>query len=610
MIEFLLRIWRLARPYRGRLMLGVLTGIIGGLIEPLMIATIAFVYGVVFPSGEGQSMTEQLRVAPAFIQQWAATLQESLSSGAKANPWAVVGLVAAIPVIVALRGLFGYLNVYFLQWTAVRTITDLRTRLFGHIMRLSAGFFSGTSTGQLMSRINNDTSALQGVISLSVGVMVKDPVTVLALLAYLMWQQPKLTIISMIIMPACMVPIAIYARKIRQSTRAMQANAAQLSSMMAESFSGNRVVKAYNLEEAVTEQFRTTAGRFISHYMRIVRSSEIPGPVLETVGSLGVALVLVYLAFETGNRPSSAEFLALVLSLFAMYRPMKNLTRLHNSLQQARAASERVFELLAVQNSIVEPANPKPLRAADAEIVFDHVDFSYGNKAILRDIHLVVKPGQLVALVGPSGSGKTTITNLLLRFFDPERGSIRIGGTDIREVSSADLRNQIAVVTQETILFNETIHRNIELGRPGASPAEVAEAARLAHATEFIKDKPEGFETVVGEKGVTLSGGQRQRIAIARAIVKNAPILILDEATNALDTESERAVQAALEELMQNKTTICVAHRLSTIQKADLIAVMENGRIVETGTHNELLQARGLYSKLYELQYETASEPA
>ncbi len=608
MIEFLLRIWRLAQPYRGRLMLGVATGIIGGLMEPLMIGTIAFVYGVVFPGEESKNLTDQLKQAPEFIRTWAAALQEALSTGIKSHPWAIAGLVAAIPLIVALRGLFSYLNVYFLQWTAVRTITDLRTRLFGHIMGLSASFFSSTSTGQLMSRINSDTAALHGVISQSVGVMVKDPVTVVSMLTFLMWQQPKLTIASMIIMPVCMVPIAIYSRKIRQSTRAMQSNAAELSSMMAESFSGNRVVKAYNLEDAVTQDFRTTASKFISHYMRIVRSTEIPGPVLETVGSFGVASVLVYVAIQSGERPAPAGFLTLVLGLFTMYRPMKNLTRLHNSLEQARAASDRVFELLATQSSIPEPANPKPLKAAHAEIVFDHINFSYGTRTVLRDINLVVKPGQFVALVGPTGSGKTTITNLLLRFYDPDSGSIRIGGTDIRDVRSRDLRDQIAVVTQETILFNETIQRNIELGRPGATEAEIKEAARLANALEFIEDKPQGFQTIVGEKGVNLSGGQRQRLAIARALVKNAPILILDEATSALDTEAERAVQAALEELMVGRTSICIAHRLSTIQKADVIVAMEQGRIVEVGTHAELLQSQGLYSKLYELQYRNAKD--
>jgi ABC-type multidrug transport system fused ATPase/permease subunit len=298
-----------------------------------------------------------------------------------------------------------------------------------------------------------------------------------------------------------------------------------------------------------------------------------------------------------------SAFIKVVGSIFLMYQPLKNLARLHNNLQQAQAASARVDELLATPNTVPEPAKPKPLKAAGADIEFKDVDFSFGDKAVLRKVNLTVKAGQFVALVGKTGSGKTTLTNLLLRFYDPQAGSIRIGGTDIREVATRDLRGQMAVVTQETVLFNQTIRRNIELGRPGATNADIEAAAKHAHATEFIVEKPEGFETVVGERGVTLSGGQRQRLAIARGILRDAPILVLDEATSALDTESERIVQAALEELMQGRTTICIAHRLSTIQKADVIVVFDEGRIVETGRHEELLKHDGIYRKLYELQF-------
>jgi subfamily B ATP-binding cassette protein MsbA len=314
--------------------------------------------------------------------------------------------------------------------------------------------------------------------------------------------------------------------------------------------------------------------------------------------------VLLYLSVHSHTRPSAPVFLAFIMSIFTMYRPMKNLTKLYNSIEQARAASERVFELLATENDLPEPAHPKPLHAAGAAVHFDSVSFSYGDKPVLHDISLTVPPGRLVAVVGASGSGKTTLTSLLLRFYDPQRGAIRIGDTDIREVTSRDLRSQIAVVTQETVLFNETVTRNIELGRPAASKEEIIQAAKHAHAYDFIMEKPAGFETPVGEKGVLLSGGQRQRLAIARAILKDAPILILDEATSSLDTESEQAVQVALEELMRGRTTICIAHRLSTIQKADMIVVLDQGRIVETGTHAKLMQARGMYHKLHELQFD------
>ena len=604
MIEFLLKVWGLARPYRGRLLLGVLCGIVGGLLEPLMIVTVTFVYGLVFPSASGVPAGARWPNAPEFVRAWIQTAQEALSSGVKTHPSTIVGLVAAIPAVMLLRGLFSYLTVYVLQWAAIRAITDLRIRLFEHLLHLSTGFFNRSNTGELMSRIMNDTAALQSIISNATSNIVKDPVTLVSLLAYLLWQQPKVTLISMLVMPACMVPIVIFSRKVRRSSRAMQTHFAELGSVMSESFSGNRIIKAYNLEGTVAEQFHDTARKFIGHYMRIVRSMELPGPLLELVGAIGISLVLIYLAFQGASRPDASDFLAVLLAIYSMYRPLKNLTRLHNTLEQARAASERVFELLATESTIVEPAQPKPLHAEGAEVRFDGIEFAYGEKPVLRGINLTIQPGQLVALVGPSGSGKTSLTSLLLRFYDPQRGAVRIGGTDIREFYTRDLRSQIAVVTQENILFNDTIRHNIELGRSGASEAEIKAAAQHAHADGFIMEKPEGYDLVVGEKGSNLSGGQRQRLAIARAILKNAPILILDEATSALDSESERAVQEALEALMKGRTTICIAHRLSTIQNADLIAVLEEGRIVETGRHADLLQRGGLYQKLYEMQFQ------
>ena len=702
MIAFLRKIWGLARPYRGRLLLGVLTGIVAGLLEPLAIAVFTFVFQLIFtpdaatfsaadikdlpalaarlnrPSDEvskyliahfsegtkqrlaayevsnessnsvttalvtefslvlmgpgiyeparfngvtlsketqelishppSEASTERLnrmllqdayprelsplrhfQNVPSFIQpyvpesvlNWLEEARQALVSRARTHPWAVIALVATIPAIIFLRGLFSYLNIYFLQWSAIRAITDLRIRLFEHLINLSAGFFNLTNTGELMSRIISDTNALQGIISNATAVIVKDPATLIGLLAYLLYKQPKLTLISMIVMPLCVIPIVVYGRKTRRSAGNFQTLTAELSAVMVESFTGNRVIKAYNLEGTVTDQFRAVAKKLIGHYMRIVRAMETPGPLMEFFGAAGVGLVFLYLAFQTGNRTSYADFLGLLLAIFSMYRPFKNLARLHNTLEQARSASQRVFELLATESTIPEPAQPKPLNAAGADIEFSGVEFAFGEKGVLHDINLTVKAGEFVALVGATGSGKTTLSNLLLRFYDPQKGAVRIGGIDIRDVSTRDLRNHIAVVTQETILFNDTIRHNIALGRPGASDAEIEAAAKHAHAHEFIVQKPQGYDTLIGEKGVMLSGGQRQRIAIARAILRDAPILVLDEATSALDTEVERIVQAALEELMKGRTTICIAHRLSTIERADVIVSLDHGRIVD-----------------------------
>jgi len=346
----------------------------------------------------------------------------------------------------------------------------------------------------------------------------------------------------------------------------------------------------------VTDRFARTSRMITSQFMRYIRASEMPGPVIEVFGAIGVALLLGYVAKYAGaKKPSAGDFTGFVGALFMLYQPVKNLSRLWAQLEQGRAAGERLFGLLETRPTVVEPVASKPLRAAGADIEFDGVTFGYGEKTAVSDVALTVKAGQLVALVGASGSGKTTLTNLLLRFYDPQRGSVRIGGLDLREIATDDLRAQIAVVTQETILFNDSIL------------AEVEVAAKAANAHEFIIAKEGGYGFAIGERGNNLSGGQRQRLAIARAILRDAPILVLDEATSALDTESERAVQTALEALMRGRTTLCIAHRLSTIQHADVIVVMAEGRIIEQGRHAELLERGGTYAKLHGLQFGATS---
>ena len=601
MTDFLRKLWQFARPYRGRLFLGVFTGILAGLMAPLLIGTITLVSSIVFQSADAP--VKPITGFPEFAQPFLAAARAGMGSGLRDHFGAVILLVSTIPLVMLLARVVGYLNTYYLQWTAIHAITDLRTKLFRHLLGLSAGFFSQSRSGELISRIMNDTGALQAVISSATSVIVRDPVVLIGILGYLLWRQPMMTLISLVVLPVCMIPLTVFSKKIRRASRAMQNQSADLMQVMSEAFSGHRVVKAYNLENVVTDGFRQTANQSIGNYMRIVRANELSSPIIDFLASVGVALALLYMIYLARAHPNPGDFIQLAASIFYMYAPMKNLTRLHQQLTQARAASERVFELLATNNSVPEPAAPKMLHAATADIEIQNLDFNYGEKPVLRNINLTVKAGQLVALVGASGSGKTTLANLLLRFYDPVRGAIKIGGVDLRDVSTRDLRNQIAVVAQENILFNDTIRRNIELGRLGATNDEIIAAARHAHAYEFIVQKPEGFDTVIGEKGVSLSGGQRQRLAIARAVLKDAPILILDEATSALDTESERAVQTALDELMKGRTTICIAHRLSTILNADVIVVLDQGKIVELGSHAELVQRGGVYQKLYELQF-------
>jgi subfamily B ATP-binding cassette protein MsbA len=609
MISFLRRLWTYVRPYKVRLALGLVSGILlagtNAILYLLVKMGVDLIFATRTEGGTVQlSLGDKLQKVPSTLRPLMKWLADHLPTHLAASQGVVLVVIFSIPVIMLLRSLFNYLNIYMVNWASTRAIADLRTDVFQHLQSLPLSFLAKANTGDLISRVTSDTQSVRSIIGTSLATFISDPVTIIFLAALLLIQQPTLTLISVIVLPICIIPISIYARKVRQSARAMQTHAAELSKLMHESFTGNRIIKAYNLENKVLADFRAVTRKFVSQVMRIVRANEIPGNVTEFLGGVGVTLILLYIVV-TKKDISAGDFSAFLFAMFSIYKPIKNLTRLHNQLHQAQAASQRVFELLDTKSTMLEPASPKPLHAAKADIQFENINFSYGEKPVLRSINLTVKAGQLVALVGSSGSGKTTLANLLPRFYDPQTGAVLIGDTDIRQVLTKELRNQIAIVTQETILFHDTIRGNIAVGRPGATDQEIEAAARSANAHQFILEKPDGYDAIVGEKGVALSGGQRQRLSIARAILKDAPILILDEATNALDTESERAVQEQLEKLMVGRTTICIAHRLSTIQKADLIVVMNEGHIVETGTHAELIQRNGVYKRLYDLQFQT-----
>jgi ATP-binding cassette, subfamily B, bacterial MsbA len=634
MRDYLRKVLELTRPYRGRFALGLLCGFLSGALAFTLPVSLKLAVDVVFPPETVASALVQKGAAGVDANQGVA--QNQAVNGTTSKPatklipfqlpapikrrldglvnWfrppghassaRLVFVIALIPAAMFLRNALAYLNTYLLHWVGIRAANDLRVRLFKHLVDMPLGFFSSTSTGDLMTRIEG-ANAVNTTITGAIGTLIREPVSIVVLIGYLLGQESVLTLFTLLVFPICLIPIVIFGRKSRKSDRGFHTTYANLTGVTHESLTGIRVIKAYNLESLVVGEFRKAINGVTSFLMRSIRAGELPGPLIEFIGSIGVALVFCYFAFgSTGRAPaSSGDLLTFFIAVFGLYAPVKNLSRLHHQLSLARATVEPAYQLLAMQSTLPEPADPKPLKAHGAPIRFADVSFSYGEKPVLQKINLTIRPGQLVALVGRTGSGKTSLANLLLRFYDPQNGAIFVGDTDIRAVSSRELRANIAVVAQETILFNDTIRHNIALGRPGASDAEVEEAAKHAYAHEFIMEKPRGYESMVGEKGVNLSGGQRQRIAIARALLRNAPILVLDEATSALDTESERIVQRALEELMQGRTTICIAHRLSTIQKADLIVVLDGGRIIETGTHDQLLKAGGLYSKLYELQF-------
>ncbi len=633
MLDYLKRALELTRPYRGRLLLGLLCGFLSGLLTPTLGLSLKLAVDAVFPPSvaetnsvatvQGQldsaGTNNIVRAEPQKKKTLAARLPAPLKhkldqlSGwfrpsGRPSTARLLLVISFIPASMLLRSVLAYLNVYLLAWVGIRAANDLRVRLFNHLMNLDLRFFNRTSTGDLMQRFEGAMS-VNSTIKDSFGVIIREPVGIVTLVIALITMQPLLSLFTLMVFPICLVPIVIFGRKFRKSGQGMHSKFANVQKVMHESFTGIRVIKGYNLESMQAAEFGKATAGVTSFFMRALRAGELPGPMIEFIGSLGVALVFAFYAFSHEGAPVGDMF-AYFFLVFSLYAPLKNLSRLQHQLTLAKQAVDPVYDLLAQKSAISEPAEPKPVKAHGATIRFENVRFSYGQKPVLHNINLTIKPGQLVALVGRTGSGKTSIANLLLRFYDPQAGAILIGDTDIRQVASRELRDNMAIVTQETILFNDTIRHNIGMGRQGATNKEIEEAARHAYAHDFILEQQYKYDTWVGEKGVNVSGGQRQRIAIARAILKNAPILILDEATSALDTEAERIVQRALEALMQGRTTICIAHRLSTIQKADVIVVLDAGRIVETGTHDELLQARGIYSKLYELQFEAAGTVA
>ncbi len=613
MRAYLKKVLELVKPYRFRFAMGLLCGFLSGALAFTLPLSLKFAVDNVFPeSRPAQSDTAKSEKKlplglelPGWAKRATGAMGAFFHTPENPSRARVIVAISLIPGAMLIRGLLGYLNIYLLSWVGIRATNDLRVRVFEHITRLPMSFFGRVSTGDLMARLEGAMN-VNGTINGSFGTIMREPVTILALIVYLVSSQPMLSLATLVVFPVCLVPVIIYGRKLRKSHSQIYLKFARAANVLHESFTGMRVIKAYNLEARAVEQYRQATRAMISFFMRSIRASELPGPMIEFIGAIGVSMIFVWFAFFAKTHAPVADLLAFFVAVFGLYAPFKSLSRLQSQITLARASVEPVYALLAVQNNLPEPAHPKPLRAAQAEIRYENVSFSYGDKPVLHDINLAIQPGQLVALVGRTGSGKTTLANLLLRFHDPGAGAVLIGGTDIRQVSSTDLRANIAVVSQETILFNDTIRNNISLGRLGATDAEIETAARHAYAHEFILEKPLGYETQAGEKGSNLSGGQRQRIAIARAILRNAPILILDEATSALDSEAEQIVQAALERLMANRTTICIAHRLSTIRRADLIVVMDNGRIAERGTHADLLTRGGIYAKLHELQFETA----
>jgi subfamily B ATP-binding cassette protein MsbA len=582
-----LRLLSYMLPYRKRFFLGIACGVVGGLLNGIIPLVI-------------QKAGEPLMGGALKFPDKSALFSGGVSNDGPGIE-SVIWISLLIPLVMVARGIFSYLNVYSLAWVSLRVLRDIRSQLFAHLMSQSLDFFSREKAGKLMSRVMSDTRVAQNALTSVSGDIIKDPIAVLTGVAVLVAIDWKFSLTTLVLFPICIIPVVVFGRKVRQAGKAEESEAAQMSVILQETFAGVRVIKSFAREDYQTAQFSKSSDTQCRNSMRVRRSSDIVQPLIESVSALGVVLAMVYVYYYGIG---FAKFAALCAGIFLLYNPVKNLSRIPMLIQKCMVSANNIFELMETKSTIADLPTARPLEECKGSIELQNVSFGYGSeKLALREASLHIEPGKKYALVGASGAGKSTIHSLILRFYDPQSGVVKIDGRDVREITQHSLRRHIGTVTQETFLFHDTIAENIRYGNLDATREQIESAAKFAYAHDFILAQPNGYETIVGDKGCMLSGGQQQRLAIARAILKGAPILLLDEATSALDSESERMIQDAIERLSEGRTVVAIAHRLSTILKSDCMVVMDHGRIVDTGTHAELLEKSELYRSLYELQF-------
>jgi subfamily B ATP-binding cassette protein MsbA len=607
----LIRLVRYALPYWGQIACSVVLMALVGALDAFKFLLIRPIFDRVLNPSTG-SKDIQLFVIPVthhpvFLQQ--------LVPSRFTNAWTMVAV--ALVGSTVLKGAFDYTGTYLVNHAGFGMITDLRDDLYNAIMRRSAAFFSKHTTGTLLSAIINDIERVQYAMSTVLAEFLQQFFTFLSVAAVVVVLGGKLAWVLLLFVPVIVYSSRKIGSRVRTTTRQGQDKLAEIQNILHETITGNRIVKAFNTEKWEISRFRGAARRLFRANLRSVAATAISSPLMDIFGVIGIALLLNLGREQVKHgEMTPGIFVAFITAVFSLYNPVRKFAQFNNNFQQALGASSEIFKFMDIEDDVREKPRAARLPAFSKTVQFDHVSFAYGDGAdagVLHDINLEVRRGEVMAIVGSSGSGKSTLVHLIPRFFDATQGHLLIDGIDVRDVTLVSLREQVGIVTQETVLFNDTVRNNIAYGQPHVPLKEVEAAARAALAHDFIRALPAGYDEVIGERGVRLSGGERQRIAIARAILKNAPILILDEATSALDSESEALVQSALHNLMIGRTVFVIAHRLSTVRRADRIVVIENGAIADIGTHEDLMTKLGTYRRLYELQFadlEQKLEPA
>lgn len=591
-----LRLLRYLRPHLSLFSLAIGVMLVSSLLEVVQL-------GAIYPLAD-RIMTDKAIPAPPWLPGWGLWIVTQLN---QISAQRMVTMIAInIPILFLLKGLFEFWRTFFMVDAAQRVIRDVRQELFDKFMSLSLSYHHKSPTGQTMSRILYDTSIVHNSITEGLADLFFQSSQVLMYLAIILIIDWRMSLIACIIVPSLAYPVARLGKLLKKYSHQTQAVVGQLNSTILEAIEGIQVIQAFLVESFAKSKFGAANERAYRLTRKLQKRMTILSPLTELIGSCGLAFVFYY-GFDRVQRGEMTlgTLLTFIAAMASMIRPCKRLARLHGINQQAMASAERIFEVLDTVPTVVEHAKARELPAFHREIAYEHVSFHYDTHPALRNVTLTIPFGETLALVGPSGGGKTTMTNLLPRFYEPNAGRVRIDGLDIKHVTLASLRSQIGLVTQHTVLFNDTVRANIALGKPGADFAEIVEAAKLANAHTFISKLPKGYDTSIGERGELLSGGERQRVAIARALLKNPPILIFDEATSHLDAQSEHLITESLEQLKRNRTMIMIAHRLSTVRLAHRIALIQEGRIVEHGSHDELLDKSPVYRRFCELQLMT-----